>query len=83
MLIDAHLKKQTTKSHSVSPPSVFNLFSLSRLLTLFLSVLCMSSDGFVTVCVYFGDRLGLICTTAVEGKGWHVNTVIWHCTHWG
>lgn len=36
--------------------------------------------GFFTVCVYLGDRL--ICTTAVEGNGWHVNIVIWHCTQW-
>lgn len=39
-------------------------------LTFPLSLLC--SRGFVTVCVYFSDRLGLICTTAVESKGWHV-----------
>lgn len=62
-----------------SPPSVFIFFHpltclppLHPPLTFPLSLLCMCSRGFVTVCVYLSDRLGLICTTAVESKAWHV-----------
>lgn len=54
----------------LSPFNIFYFVSLSPPCSVSsLSVLCMRSGVFVTVCVYFRDWLGLICTTAVEGKG--------------
>lgn len=81
MLIDAHVENKTNKKPSCNV-LLFYLPSLSHLCSLSLSVLCMCSGGFVTVCVYLGDGHSLICTTAIEGEGWHDNTVIWHHTHW-
>lgn len=81
MLIDAHIENKTNKKPSCNV-LLFYLPSLSHLHFLSHSVLCMCSGGFVTVCVYLGDGHGLICTTAIEGEGWHDNTVIWHHTHW-
>lgn len=81
MFITGHLENTTTKSHLVISLFVF-IFLNSLTFLLSLSLVCMCSGGVVTVCVYLGDRLGLICTTAVEGKGWHVTIVIWHCAHW-
>lgn len=72
-------KTKQQKAILWSPPSVFTLspsFSppLCPVYVIWWFCYCMCT---------LSDRLGLICTTAVEGKGQHVNTVIWQCTHWG
>lgn len=72
MLIDAHLRKTNTK-----PPCI--LLSLSSPLSAALPCArvhvvwfwCMKTQWSTWTDLHYSH----------EGKGWHVNTVIWHCTH--